>query len=141
MPRAARRATLSIPSSDPRGTRVALIYYLPNSSRGRANSASLVVESREPRVERPFSTLNSRLWTPSRLRRSPHFGCGGAALGNDVSCRALPGDSSGSASAPREGLGEGLLFSCRSIVLPGDEESAIPAVPWSRDSVFIVSIG
>ena len=32
------------------------------------------------------------------------------ALSNDLSCRALPGDASGSASAPREGLGEGLLF-------------------------------
>jgi hypothetical protein len=32
------------------------------------------------------------------------------ALGNDLSCRALPGDVSGSASATREGPGEGLLF-------------------------------
>ena len=45
------------------------------------------------------------------------------ALGNDLSCRALPRDVRALSSSPREGLGEGLLISSR-FVTPSDEESS-----------------
>jgi cobalt-zinc-cadmium efflux system outer membrane protein len=49
------------------------------------------------------------------------------ALSNDLSCRALPGDANGSASAAREGLGGG-SFIGRGFVSSGDERSAGPPV-------------
>ena len=54
---------------------------------------------RSERRERPMSAVSP---SPTRVERgSPD---------HDPSCRALPKDSNGSASAPREGLGEGPLF-------------------------------
>ena len=54
------------------------------------------------------------------------------ALSTDPSCRALPRDTIGSASAPREGLGGGLFIRSRSFVSPGDEEPARPPVDPSH---------
>ena len=53
--------------------------------------------------------------TPGRLGQGPVIPSPDprgtrVALSNDLSCRALPGDARDSAFAPREGLGEGLLF-------------------------------
>jgi len=74
-----------------------------------------------PSVERRVAVRHERGVIPSPDPRGTRV-----ALSNDLSWRALPGEASGSASAPREGPEEGLLFISRSFVSPGDEESAVP---------------
>ena len=84
---------------------------------------------RSSRSRRPDRAVRNRHESPTEpfVIPSPDPRGTRVALGNDLSCRALPGDANGSVSAPREGLGEG-----RDSEETGPEGSAGAANPAAR---------